>query len=194
MVPYLIRIMKFLWLLISLLLLFVGCAEPDKQNETKPAEVDFAELEMRGDQFNPVAFYQGEPFKGIAVIYSKDGSKYTEQNYEDGEKKGEWRVYFPNGQIQKEGVKINGKDHGQYREWYQNGNLKYEYQYDLGKKVGKWLSWYEDGTKYTERNFVDDQLNGKVFVWDESGKLAKEYDYRNNRQVNAIMHFKENEN
>ncbi len=174
--------------------LLVGCQGPAKPNQTKPAEVDFAELEMRGDQFNPVAYYQDDPFSGIAVIFSKEGSKYIEQTYKKGEKKGEWRVFFPDGQIQKEGLKINGQDHGQYREWHQNGNLKYEYQYDVGKKVGKWLSWYEDETKYTERNFVDDQLNGKVFVWDETGKLAKEYDYRNNRQVNAIMHFKENEN
>lgn len=136
-----------------------------------------------------IATLDGAPFNGIIGIYTSGNVLLSEQTYKDGVKEGPWSVYHPNGELQKEGEIRNGLEHGRYREWYPNGQLKYEYQYDAGKKVGKWLSWYEDGTPYTERNFVNDQLEGKVLVWDEEGLLAKEYDYRSGRQVNAIMHF-----
>lgn len=170
--------------------IIMGCA----QGEQPELTVDFAQLEMRGDQYNPTAFLEDEPFSGWAITYANGGAKYIEQQYKNGIREGAWRVYYPNGQLEKEGFKKNKLDHGLYKEWYRNGQLKYEYHYSAGKKVGKWLSWYEDGTRYTERNFVNDQLNGKVFVWDEQGVLAKEYDYQNGDLIHRKMHFKENEN
>lgn len=170
--------------------IIMGCA----QGEQPELTVDFAQLEMRGDQYNPTAFLEDEPFSGWAITYANGGAKYIEQQYKNGIREGAWRVYYPNGQLEKEGFKKDKLDHGLYKEWYRNGQLKYEYHYSAGKKVGKWLSWYEDGTRYTERNFVNDQLNGKVFVWDEQGVLAKEYDYQNGDLIHRKMHFKENEN
>jgi len=181
-------------IIVSLLFLtLIACNSAEHQKSPEPNnEVNYSDLELTGDQMNPIAYYDGEPFTGWAVVYTGGNVRFTEQQYVEGKKEGGWRVYFTNGQLQKEGFSIGGVEHGEYLEWYANGNLKYEYQYEQGKKVGKWLSWYEDGTPYTERNFVNDQIHGKVFVWDEQGELAKEYDYLNNRQMNAIMHFEKN--
>lgn len=171
-------------------LLFWSCSNPNS-NEAQTAEsVNYADLEMRGEQMDPVAYFEGEPYTGLAVTYAGGGVKFIEQEYKAGRIEGLWRVYFTDGQLQKEGTKIDGLEHGRYREWYQNGQLKYEYHYDMGKKTGTWLSWYEDGTRYTERNFRNDLVHGKVLVYDERGKLAKEYDYKDGRLIQSEMHFK----
>ncbi|TVR39223.1 MAG: toxin-antitoxin system YwqK family antitoxin [Cryomorphaceae bacterium] len=172
-------------------LLATGCASPENQsNPSAMPGSDYLITPIHEIAFiDDVATMHGEPFTGVVGIYTSGNVLLSEQAYLNGAKEGVWRVYHPNGNLQKEGIIENGLEHGRYREWYANGQLKYEYHYNAGKKVGKWLSWYEDGTPYTERNFVNDQLEGKVLVWDEEGLLAKEYDYRAGRQVNAIMHF-----
>jgi antitoxin component YwqK of YwqJK toxin-antitoxin module len=177
-----------------LFLLFVlhsaACAdgpagEASELNTPQPA-VRYEELTVS----DGVAYYENEPFTGVAEMYSSGEVLLNEQEYLNGLKEGSWSVYHPNGKLQKKGLILNGKEHGEYKEWYSNGNLKYEYHYDQGLKTGKWLSWYEDGTRYTERNFENNQLNGKVLVWDTEGDLAKEYDYVRDRLVNSEMHFK----
>jgi len=180
---------------IFLLTATVSCtAQHSKEKSEHVIEMtNYTDLEFRNVAEEQLAYFNNELFTGWSVIYTKGNVRYIEQQYLNGKKDGIWRVYYPSGQLQKEGNMLNGLDEGLYREYYENGTLQYEYHYNAGKKVGKWLSWYADGTPYTERNFVNDELNGKVLVWDEKGKLAKEYDYRNNVLVNSIMHFKNTE-
>jgi antitoxin component YwqK of YwqJK toxin-antitoxin module len=153
--------------------------------------VKYSDLEFKETNGENLAYQDGQLFTGWSVVYTKGETRYIEQQYANGKKDGVWRIYFPSGQLHKEGTMRDGKDHGRYREYHPNGKMQYEYYYDLGKKTGKWLSWYENGVPYTERHFVNDQLHGKVYVWDEQGNLAKEYDYRNSVLVNSKMHFKE---
>lgn len=155
--------------------------------------VKYADLEFKETNGESLAYFEGQLFTGWSVVYTKGEKRYIEQQYIDGKKDGVWRIYYPSGQLHKEGTMKKGQDHGRYREYHPNGQMQYEYFYDLGKKTGKWLSWYENGVPYTERHFVNDQLHGKVYVWDEQGNLAKEYDYRNSILVDSKMHFKENQ-
>jgi antitoxin component YwqK of YwqJK toxin-antitoxin module len=190
--------MIYLSRLLGVVLLLSVAISCKAQNSEEKSEiviemVNYSELEFRNVEQEQLAYFKNELFTGWSVIFTKGQIKYIEQQYLNGKKDGIWRVYYPSGQLQKEGNMVNGLDEGLYREYYENGTLQYEYHYSAGKKVGKWLSWYADGTPYTERNFVNDELNGKVLVWDEKGKLAKEYDYRNNILVNSIMHFKNTE-
>lgn len=177
-------------LILVVILNLAACANrPDKENSelnTQLPVVRYEDLTIS----DGVAYYENEPFSGVAEMYSSGNILLNEQEYSKGLKEGSWSVYHPNGKLQKQGSILNGKEHGEYKEWYSNGNLRYEYHYDQGLKTGKWLSWYEDGTRYTERNFENNQLNGKVLVWDTDGDLAKEYDYVRDRLVNSEMHFK----
>lgn len=136
-------------------------------------------------------YHLGHPFTGVACSYYADGSVHTLTRYVNGRRSGLWRVYYPNGVIEKAGTIRSGVEDGPYIENFMNGNRRYEYLYDMGTKTGVWRSWYADGTPYTERHFQNGMLHGKVLVWDEQGQLAKEYDYVHGRLVNSVMHFEE---
>ena len=138
-----------------------------------------------------LAHLNGELFTGVAFHFFSNGTKQIKQTYLDGQKEGEWSIWYEDGTPQKEGLIKEGKQHGTYREYYSNGNLRYEYQYEQDRKIGTWKGWYDDGTRYTEREFKNDTLHGKVLVYDEEGELAKEYDYQKGQLVGKKLHFEE---
>lgn len=174
-------------------LLFAGCQETASEADSHRTEehrdqgcfllsnliADGAKMMTEG----------GAPFSGKVCTYFKDGGLHTLTTFVDGVRVGTWEVYYPNGQVHKQGAVSGGEEDGPYLEYFPHGQLKYEYHYERGERVGVWKSWYEDGTPYTERHFAQGVIHGKVLVWDEQGRLAKEYDYRNGSVVRSQMHF-----
>jgi antitoxin component YwqK of YwqJK toxin-antitoxin module len=140
-------------------------------------------FQNKGSQ--PMAYLDDKPFTGKACSYFPDGKIFTETNYVNGVKEGDYKIYFKNGRLETEGNIHHGKDQGIYRQYYDNGQLRYDYTYDNGLKTGIWRGYYRDGTPYTERHFEKNELNGKVLVWDEQGKLTKEYLYRNSKLIES---------
>lgn len=153
--------------------------------------VDAKDISFRDESGVKTAFKGEKPFTGTGINFFKNGKKQYSTTYKNGLKEGEWRIWFPNGNVNKIGNTLNGEEHGIYQEFYEEGQIKYEYHYDLGKKINVWKSWYENGQQWTSRDFKNDKLDGKVLVWDTDGTLTKEYTYRNGALIDKQFYFEE---
>ena len=102
-------------------------------------EVDYAEIDFRG---NPSLAYlkdQETPFSGRAIEYFLDGQKKAEVNYK------------------------NGKSHGEYIHWYQNGKVERKGNFKDGKFDGEWIRYNEDGLERSRTTYKKNKAIRTIF-------------------------------
>jgi antitoxin component YwqK of YwqJK toxin-antitoxin module len=180
------------------------------------------------------AFYSNGVVKEIFKLNMngvKDGpTKYFDELgriretgfYEIGEKVGEWRSYYTNGQIEEvcyyesflfhysrkvgpdtlyyEDGQLyeilnwkNGKLHGMRKWFHQNGQLWFIHHYKDGEYVGKWKWYYVNGNlEKIERYSQKGQANGKWKKYYENGKIAQKSRWRNDLEVGIWKYYYEN--
>lgn len=88
-------------------------------------------------------------FTGAFVEWYSDTTKEIEGNYLDGKKEGDFKLYFPNGQLEQAG------------------------KYSNDKKTGIWEYYYENGGKHQRFEFKDNEIF-IIDFWDEKGQRLVE--------------------
>jgi antitoxin component YwqK of YwqJK toxin-antitoxin module len=63
------------------------------------------------------------------------------------------RYYHRNGQKYWESEYQNGQLHGKYIRWYRNGQKHWEKEWQDGQQHGKTTCWYKNGRKYSEEEW-----------------------------------------
>lgn len=145
--------------------------------------------------------YQSDMPHGKWETY-QNGVLVRVENYEIGERSGEWVNYATNGTVEMKCNYLAGKLNGVYLEYYPSGQLKKRSNYafdalvtsyetyfengqlmeqgtygqyaNAGKREGLWLSYYENGGRKEQGNYTNDQKTGTWIYWDENGKKRKE--------------------
>ncbi|QGJ71746.1 Hypothetical protein PBC10988_34540 [Planctomycetales bacterium 10988] len=105
-------------------------------------KVMYDEIGYNGD--DGLYYYRDEfPFTGIAV-YPDFEPTSTEEEYRDGVLWGDWKEWWPSGQLAVLTQFKYGCMHGSDQRWYENGKPQEEGEYELGicKRRKK---WGEDG-------------------------------------------------
>jgi antitoxin component YwqK of YwqJK toxin-antitoxin module len=151
--------------------------------------------------------------------FDKEGHLLRTGQYENGEAIGEWKLYYPNGQVEKiwnyeyysfhnsrETGQItsyfkngqvqetyylrNGKMHGAYKYYHQNGQLYWIRFYKDGENIGKWRDYYESGQLHNiEKYSKKGEARGKWKWYYENGKRKSTGRWRNNFQVGKWKYF-----
>ena len=152
--------MKQTLLIITALMLVVGCSEP----------INIDELVERDGIWHSKD--TNKPYSGKAVKYLENGQKELEGNYKDGKKEGIETEWYENGQKKSEGTYKNGKDDGLYTKWYENGQKKSELNYKDGKQDGLWNFWFENGQKGYEGTYKNGE-EISVKEWNEDGSVKE---------------------
>jgi antitoxin component YwqK of YwqJK toxin-antitoxin module len=152
----------------------------------------------------------------------KQGRLLRTGHYENGEAIGEWKLFYPDGQVERswqyeydsfhnsretgqitsyfENGQIrltyyirNGKMHGVYRYYHQNGQLNWLHYYKDGEKVGKWKDYYESGQLYRiEKYSQKGEARGKWKWYHKNGKLSNTGRWRKNFEVGKWKSFDAN--
>ena len=88
-----------------------------------------------------------------------------------GEKDGEYKIWFSNGQLSLQTTYIDGKIDGEYTEWYEDGQLAIQTAYLNGKIHGEYKFWGCDGL-LSKHSFYK---NGRIIKQKkyEDGKLQQ---------------------
>ena len=86
------------------------------------------------------------------------GGVKEEGQYVAGQKEGEWKTYYSNGQIMKEANYKEGILDGSYKECWEYGGLKEKGQYVEGQKEGNWRT--EDGHSWENISYKNDKRHG----------------------------------
>lgn len=93
-----------------------------------------------GDLENIKAFYENGNLKFEEIL--KD-------------RKGKYKGYYPNGQLEEEGEVFQGEEAGLWKYYNEEGKLLSEGRYKEGKKIGKWKLYNFDGSLLKIENYKE---------------------------------------
>ena len=123
-------------LLPLLLLILIGCSEPEPIN-----------LETMLIERNDVWYTKdtNQPYSGPVFSLYDNGQLLEELVLKDGEFHGLWKVYYENGQLQLEVTFKDGKEDGPSKEYSKNGQILNEITYKDGILDGPVKLYHENG-------------------------------------------------
>ena len=156
---------------------------------------ELVELEVRTDYYpngtiKTIASYKDSIPEGVRREYDENGRIKMAYIFskgdiigqgilnEDGEKEGDWKEYFKDGNLKAEGRYKDGKRVGQWKFYHENGNLEQSGKYnEHGELDGTWRWYYLSGELLREDNYMNDLADGHLIEYSEDGKVITEGDY-----------------
>ena len=164
--------MKHTLLIITALMLVVGCSESDAQRSRNIIVSDVIEYHDNEGIPKKIRVYDISRDK-VALTYEeikfyRNGQKREEGTFKDGEKDGVWTEWYDNGQKEKEVTYKDGKQDGKWTGWNENGEKRYEGTSKDGELDGLSTAWYDNGQKSGEATFKDGELISSK-CWDQDG-------------------------
>ena len=151
--------MKHTLLIITALMLVVGCSSPE------PINYETTLIIKNGVHYTKDT---NKPYSGPVFSLHKDGRKHWEGTLKDGKRDGKWWKEYENGKKDVQIIYKDGKRHGLYIQWHDNGQKRYEITYKNGRKNGLETGWHENGQKSSEGTYKDGELIEST-RWDEDG-------------------------
>ncbi|NIL97476.1 MAG: hypothetical protein GTO53_07635 [Planctomycetales bacterium] len=97
----------------------------------------------------------------------------------EDEKHGEWRTWYPNGQMQVHGFYEHDRPSGElsWSWWYPNGQKAVEGAYDQGQQHGSWTWWHQNGQKKLAGKYAMGEPSGKWIWWKNDGMVLQKMDF-----------------
>ena len=166
--------MKHTLLIITALMLIVGCSSPEPINYEETLN------ERDGVHYTKDT---NKPYSGPVFSLDKNGQNDEEGILKDGKKDGKWTFWFsgyidqngsdasdvgPHYFKQYEGTYKDGERDGKWTRWHRNGQKEEEVTYKDGVKDGKHTYWYDNGQKWIEITYKDGKEIEATY-WDENG-------------------------
>jgi antitoxin component YwqK of YwqJK toxin-antitoxin module len=102
---------------------------------------------------------------------------------ENGQKQGEYKWWYENGQLRLHCFYVDGKRHGEFKRWHENGQLWMHCFYVDGKRQGEYKAWWTNGQLYIHCFYVDGKLHGEYKLWHSNGKQWKHLYYVDDKEV-----------
>ncbi len=156
--------MKQTLLIITALMLIVGCSESDAQQKVITVTETYNDGDVSKISYHKITGNKIELVKEIN--WYKNGQKEEEGTYKDGKEDGKWTWWHDNGQKKIEYNYKDGEPDGLRTSWYENGQKEVEGMEKDGKSISstRW-EYYSNGQKKSETTYKD----GKFFketIWD----------------------------
>lgn len=137
-----------------------------------------------------ITFFDNHIINGIGIIndagiengkwkyyYLRSGHPYSEGNFVNGKRDGDWVWYFENGVVKERSTFEKGERTGPSKEYYDNGLLSTECTYEHGLLQGKFIAYDVSGVKSQEANMNAGKLNGAAIIYYEDGTIKAEMTY-----------------
>lgn len=155
--------------------------------------VEFTEYSVNGVQLERMVKNSIEniPMNGIITTENRVGTQTT-ANYINGEKDGEVRVYYPNGDIWKVENYKKGVLHGARKKWYRNRELAYEANFANGIEHGEVKEYHKNGNNWKATGFHLGDTNGVHKRWYENEVLAYEGSYKKDAKEGVHKSYHQN--
>jgi antitoxin component YwqK of YwqJK toxin-antitoxin module len=133
-------------------------AEEGKYKDNKKTDI-WVEYYCNNNMKNKLTFVNGRP-DGYAQMFHENGKISEEGNWKNNRWVGNYKLYYPNGQVQHEFVfSQTGKREGAQKYFYDNGELAIEGNFVNGKESGIIKEYYENGDPKAEKNFMDGNVD-----------------------------------
>ncbi len=139
-------------------------------------------------------FKEGERDGLTEQFYNDTGKLRVSANYKNGVLDGEFKAYYPNGNLQGEVTYKNGEMNGDFKEYHENKNIRLSGSYKNNLQNGEWKSYLEDGTLETIVNYKDGELNGLKEDYYKNGNVWIRQEFKNNDLDGVYEVYYENGN
>lgn len=133
---------------------------------------------------------EGKPH-GVHRKYDEKGEVESSKIYEhgalvgegivqkNGNKNGNWKLYYPSGKKLAEGEYNNGKKIGYWKFYYENGVIETEGEYAKnGKQDGLWKEYFESGKISEKINYYEGVYDGSFTAYNDSGVVIIQGKYK----------------
>ncbi len=127
---------------------------------------------------------------GIHRFYNSEGAIIAGKTYDDkgnllsegiideeGNRQGDWKDFFLDGNLKAEGKYSDSKRTGNWKFYFENGKVEQTGNFRNGKYTGNWNWYYPDGSKWREEEYVNGRLEGLYTEFDELGNVIAEGEY-----------------
>ncbi|OQP57087.1 hypothetical protein A3860_11005 [Niastella vici] len=135
----------------------------------------------------------GEKLTGPWEFYFAAGNKKATGLYnEKGEKEGDWKYYYFNGQVKGEEFYRGGKQEGKETYYFDHGVVSSRASYKNGDADGEHIIYYRDGIVKAIEQYQNGKLNGIRKSFTTAGLLQSEVNYVNGVQNGGFKTFHAN--
>lgn len=115
-----------------------------------------------------------------AIIYNEKGEKMSEGIVdEQGNRRGEWKDYYPTGEVRAQGNYRNNRKSGPWNYFYRNGRTEQTGNFLNGRYDGQWVWYHEDGSVWRDENYFNGREDGYSKEFDSDGNIISEGNYIN---------------
>lgn len=139
-------------------------------------------------------FKDGERDGVTEQFYNDTGKLRVSANYKNGVLEGEFKAYYPNGNLQGEVNYINGEMNGDFKEYHENKKIRLSGSYKNSLQEGEWKSYLEDGTLESIVNYKDGELHGLKEDYYKNGNVWTRQEFKNNDLDGVYEVYYENGN
>ncbi len=134
----------------------------------------FMEIEIAlRNGFTVEDFKKGLNGQEYIEYYSNGNIKEIGFKNKNGNKTGELKYYYRNGQLRGIGNALDGLVTGEWLYYHENGQLERIGNYLKNRAYGEWKRYYDNGKLQSVGNWLDDKKTGEWKYYDETGKLIK---------------------
>lgn len=135
---------------------------------------------------------------GKEIWWHESGQRRSVRTYKDGQKDGPAVGFFQDGSKEWECAWVMGSPNGEYREFFPGGELKSIIHYRDGKRHGDLEVWYAADPDRglprrpaRKKKFVNGLIEGASREWWSNGKLKKEASYKAGKLDGAMVAWDE---
>lgn len=114
--------------------------------------------------------------------------------YKCDQKIGEWKLFYPYGNLKQKVFYKNDILQGSYETYYEDGTLQEKGRYINGKIEGEVLFYHPNGNIKRNLSLKNGKLNGEAKIYYESGQLKTLKYYNQSRVVGEVIDYYENGN
>jgi antitoxin component YwqK of YwqJK toxin-antitoxin module len=104
----------------------------------------------------------------------------------NGLEHGEWRKYYPSGQLMEKRYFNKGVKVGVMKNWWENGQLQSEYHFNNGEYDGTCREWNVGGLLIREMNYENGYEQGSQKQWYDNGSYRSNYVIRDGRRYGLL--------
>jgi antitoxin component YwqK of YwqJK toxin-antitoxin module len=129
----------------------------------------------------PVGIHRFYDTTGVVVnayLYNELGQKVSEGIIdEQGKRKGEWKDFYPTGEIRAKGSYLDNERSGDWTYYFRKGGIEQQGKFEKGRYRGIWNWYYPNGNKWREEGYFNGKEDGMFVEYDQAGKILTKGDY-----------------
>ncbi|MEA3444386.1 MAG: hypothetical protein U9R19_06620 [Bacteroidota bacterium] len=129
----------------------------------------------------PVGVHRNYNEKGKVIstsVFDDEGNIVGEGIIEEsGKKKGNWRSFYPGGELKSEGTYKKGRRQGNWVYYFENGVIEQTGSFKNNKLLGKWIWYYDTGEIWREELFFNGHEDGEYIEYSRKGEIIAKGEY-----------------